>query len=118
MRRGDLDTLAHALRELAVNRLRLATLKKVRAWLKAVEENLKDREELRAELVKARLVEGKEQLEKDDPGYKECVEELNSLFSEEVALACEPIEIAELPESVELSGSSLEVLEHLGVVRD
>lgn len=118
MRRGDLDTALYALNELAVNRLPLLALKKARAWIKAAQAALTEREELRADLVKARVLPGKEAIEKDDPGYEECAAELNALFSEEVALGCEPIEINELPDSVELSGGSLEILEHLGIVKE
>ena len=110
MKRGHLEAVGQAFSELAENKFRYGLLKKVREWSKFLDSEIKEREEMRGQIVKQYLLEGEDSVGVDSPNYAQCVQDLTDLFNEDVEGTPSAIDMADLPDSMELSGNCFTIL--------
>jgi hypothetical protein len=117
---GELDTIAAALGDLGQNRMPYPVAVRLHNIGKSVRVAISDREALRLDLVKPYLLEGKLQVEPEDPGYVELVQKIGELFSTEVEVNTgDPIDLSRLngtADSVNLRPGTLEILDKFGLL--
>ena len=116
MKRGHLEAVGQAFSELAENKFRYGLLKKVREWSKFLDSEIKEREEMRGQIVKQYLLEEEDSVGVDSPNYAQCLQDLTDLFNEDVEGTPSAIDMADLPDSMELSGHSFAILAEMKVL--
>ena len=71
---------------------------------------------MRGQIVKQYLLEGEDSVGVDSPNYAQCVQDLTDLFNEDVEGTPSAIDMADLPDSMELSGHSFAILAEMKVL--